>query len=409
MALVWQLAWRLRSSKRQNGFISFISASSTLGIGLGCFVLIVLLSVMNGFERELKQRILSAVPHGEVWAVGAKGLQDWPVLLEQLAKDPRIAHVEPYSKATGMLQKGSTMKAITVTAVDPEYAASSRLASLIPAQQWAAFSAQQNGILLGKGARQKLAVSIGDTVQLLLPSLSDDLTFAAPKAVWLTVVGEISIGGELDNHLALIQLQKSAAILGVETGAQGLRMQFHDPFVAPSAMYNIGYSVKQHVYMSDWTRTQGHLYQDIQLVRSVVYLALTLLIAVACFNIVSTLVMAVSEKRAEVAMLMTLGARGSLITQVFMLQGLINGFVGTLIGAGAGVLVAQNLSDIARGIESVLGITLLSGDIYFIDFLPSELAPTDVVATVLIALSLSVIATVYPARTASKIDPARVL
>jgi lipoprotein-releasing system permease protein len=225
----------------------------------------------------------------------------------------------------------------------------------------------------------------------------------------LDVVGSISIGGEIDNHIGYMHLSLASKTLGTVNGAQGIRFRYDDPFLAAKITREIGYDFPQAVYMSDWTRTQGHLYQDIQLLRVVVYIVLSLVIAVACFNIVSTLVMAVNEKQAEIAMLKSMGAKDTLIIGTFMLQGLINGVIGTLIGVVFGVLFAMNLSTIAHGIESLAGIQFLSGDIYFIDFLPSALNWNEVYFTILIAISLSLLATLYPARKAAKINPASVL
>ncbi len=409
MGLVWQLAWRFRQGKRQNGFISFISASSTLGIGLGCFVLILLLSVMNGFEKELKNRLLSLIPHGEIWSVSPQGIRNWQAYMPQFAADPDIVDVEPYSKATGMLQKGKNMKAVELTAISPEYDGHTSLVQSIPADQWQAFQHHQQGVILGKGVMKALELEPGDKVQLLLPQMSNDMQLKAPKTVWLTVLGEVSIGGELDNHIGFMHLQEAAEAMDITYGAQGFKFTFKDPYMAPELIRKIGYDFEQQVYISSWTRTQGHLYQDIQLVRTVVYLALTLLIAVACFNIVSTLVMAVNEKQGEVAMLKTMGARNHMIISVFMLQGLINGLWGTLCGVALGIVVADNLTAIVTGVENLLGIRLLSGDIYFIDFLPSDLQFNDVYLTAGIALLLSLLATIYPAIKATKIKPAEVL
>ena len=339
MSLVWQLAWRFRSSKQENGFISFISASSTAGIALGSFVLILLLSVMNGFERELKDRLLAVIPHGEVWSVNNDGIHNWPGMIDIMNSDKRIAMVEPFSKATGMLQAGKSMKALELTALSPMHSDSGSLKARVTEETWRGFSQSPDALILGRGVMNKLNLSVGQKVQVLLPQLSEDLSLKPPKNLWLTIVGDVHVGGELDSHMGIFRLQKAAEVLNIASVAQGLRFSFVDPFIAPSAMRDIGYSFEQHVYMSDWTRTQGHLYQDIQLVRTVVYIALTLVIAVACFNIVSTLVMAVNEKQAEIAMLKTMGARDSLIVKVFVAQGLINGLVGTLIGSVAGVLL----------------------------------------------------------------------
>lgn len=409
MSLIFNLAWRFRANKRQNGFISFISASSTVGIGLGCFVLILLLSVMNGFERELKDRLLSIIPHGEFTAVDVAGLPDWHEELVKLAQDPRVSFIEPFVKATGMLQKGNLLKAVEMTGLSPDFAEQNQHVTQISDETWQTFRHNENSVLLGDGIMQHLDVKAGDKVQLLLPQLSDDLSLKAPKSIWLDVAGSVSFGGELSNHLGFMHMSVAAQSLGVENGAQGLRLRFNDPFAAPIIVPDLGYAMTPEVYMSDWTRTEGNLYQDIQLVRSVVLIALVLVIAVACFNIVSTLVMAVNEKQSEIAMLKSMGARDSLIIQTFMLQGLLNGLIGTVWGVVLGVLVAGNLATIARFIEQVFQVKFLSGDVYFIDFLPSELHWNEVALTALIAVFLSLLATIYPAFKAAKINPASVL
>ena len=246
-------------------------------------------------------------------------------------------------------------------------------------------------------------------MQALIPVTHADLRFSAPTTVTLIVAGVISVGGELDNHIGVMHLAKASSAAGLTGKAMGLRFRLYDPFSAYSTMRDIGYSYPQAVYMSDWTRTQGHLYKDIQLVRTVVYIALVLVIAVACFNIVSSLVMAVKEKQASIAILKTMGASDSLIRQTFMLQGALNGLVGMSVGAGLAVIIAPNLSAIVKSVETALGISLLSGDIYFIDFLPSQLHWADVGVTIVVALTLSVLATLYPAHKAAKISPAESL
>ena len=409
MSLVLTLARRFRANKRQNGFISFISASSTVGIGLGCFVLILLLSVMNGFERELKDRLLAIIPHGEFTAVDTDGLANWPEEIAKLSADSRIVFIEPFVKATGMLQKGNLLKAVEMSAVSPDFAEQNQQVTQVSNEQWQAFRRDENAILLGQGIMRYLDVEVGDSVQLLLPQLSADLSLRAPKSLWLTVLGSLDLEGELSNHIAVMHMSLAADSLGVKNGAQGIRLRFQDPFMAPSIVPELGFAMEPEVYMSDWTRTEGNLYQDIQLVRSVVYIALTLVIAVACFNIVSSLVMAVNEKQSEIAMLKSMGAKDSLIVQTFMLQGLLNGLIGTIWGVLLGVVMALNLASVARFAENLLNIKFLSGDVYFIDFLPSELHWNEVLLTAVIALLLSLLATLYPAFKAAKINPARVL
>ena len=409
MHLVWLLAWRFRSDKRQNGFISFISASSTFGIGLGCFVLILLLSVMNGFERELKDRLLSVIPHAEFKSVSASGIEYWPAEVEALQQHPEVVFVEPYVNATGMLQKGNKMKAVEMIALDPLYASQGVIPSLMTQPQWQQFQGDENAALLGIGLMQKLGLTVGDKVQILLPQLSEDFSLSAPKTLRLNVVASLDMGGELSNHIGFMHMSLAAQAQNIQHGAQGIRLRYRDAFVAKQLTREIGYNLKPEVYMSDWTIKNGNLYQDIQLVRAVVYIALSLVIAVACFNIVSTLVMAVNEKQSEIAMLKSMGAKNSLIISVFMLQGSLNGLIGTVFGVIFGVLMATNLAAVARFIEDLLGVQFLSGDVYFINFLPSELNWNEVYLTALIAIVLSILATLYPAIKAAKINPAKVL
>jgi lipoprotein-releasing system permease protein len=407
--LVWLLAWRFRSNKRQNGFISFISASSTFGIGLGCFVLILLLSVMNGFEKELKDRLLSVIPHAEFKSVYASGIENWPAEVEALQQHPEVIFVEPYVNATGMLQKGNKMKAVEMTGLDPLYASDGVIPSLVSSEQWQQFQSDENSTMLGIGLLQKLDLVVGDKIQILLPQLSEDFSLSAPKTLRLNIIASLDMGGELSNHIGYMHMSLAAHAQNIKYGAQGIRLRYRDAFSSRELTRDIGYKLTPEVYMSDWTINDGNLYQDIQLVRAVVYIALSLVIAVACFNIVSTLFMAVNEKQSEIAMLKSMGAKNSLIITVFMLQGTFNGLIGTIVGVIFGVLTATNLAAIARFIEYLLGVQFLSGDVYFINFLPSELNWNEVYFTALIAIVLSILATIYPAIKAARINPAKVL
>lgn len=404
----FELAQRFRRSKKQSGFTSFISASSTFGIGLGCAVLIIMLSVMNGFERELENSLLAYIPHGELFAVDSDGLNDWARIIPAFEEHPNVDFIQPYAKVTGLAQKGKLSKAVDITAIDPAYANKSKLIQRLEPAQWSHFQINRNSIILGKNIMDKLSLIPGDQVHILVPKAGNG-QIAAPESIWLTVVGSISLGGELDSFLGFMHLNTASQVLDISAGAQGIQLYFHDPFKAPDITRHLGYQLNQHAYMSDWTRTQGHLYQDIKLVRFVVYVALTLVIAVACFNIVSSLVMAVNERKPEIAMLKTMGAESSLIISTFIWQGIINGIIGISIGCLLGVLIAINLTEIAVSVEQMLNIKMLSGDVYFIDFLPSELQIQDIVSTVIIALILCCIATIYPALKAANVNPAQIL
>ncbi|AUC88773.1 lipoprotein-releasing system transmembrane subunit LolC [Alteromonas sp. MB-3u-76] len=400
----FELAKQFRKSRSQQRFISFISMSSTVGIALGCFVLILLLSVMNGFEKELTSRVLSVIPHGELYSVDNRGIDNLEAQRYRLEQDNRIARITPYTKLTGMLQFKGELKAVELTGIIPSEN-TSQYKERVTDKQWAAFTAEPKGVLVGQGIAEKLQLSVGDPIKVLVPVTTNDLSFKAPKTVSLIVSGFLSIGGELDNLVGLMHLDTASNAAELQSRAQGLQFTFYDAYSANTIMREIGYSYPQAVYMSDWTRTQGHLYNDIQLVRAVVYIALILVIGVACFNIVSSLVMAVREKQAAIAILKTMGATDALIRSIFIFQGAINGVVGITVGVALALLVTPNLSSIVLFVENALGIEVLSGDIYFIDFLPSELQWQDVLITTFVALSLCIMATLYPAQKAAKISP----
>jgi len=404
-SLAWTFANKFRQSKQQSGFISFVSASSTAGIGLGCFVLILLLSVMNGFEKELRNTLLSYIPHAEFIAASPDGVYLDEDTKAKAAADPRILNLYAYTKASGLLQNGTKMKSVELQGVDDSYL-QSKPAIKVPV---GAFTEIENGIYLGKGIVEKLALNIGDKVQLLLPSATRDLSFAAPKVVWLKVLGEISLGGEADDFVGIMKKQTLSIALGVKLGASHIEFQLADPFAGRQLIREYGNNFNQAVYMSDWTLTNGHLYQDIQLVRTVVYITLTLVICVACFNIVSSLVMSVKEKKSEIAMLKSMGAQDNFIRTIFVIKGMINGIYGASIGTFLGVLAALYLNQITDAIEALFGFTLLADGIYFINYLPSDLQIIDVITTYLVAVGLCIIATIYPASKAASIQPASAL
>ena len=308
-----------------------------------------------------------------------------------------------------MIQQGANLKAVELTGIQVTEQVPARWQREIAPSDWQRLIAQPQGVLLGSAIAKKLNLAVGDKVTVVIPSVTEDLTFAAPKNLYLTLAGTVSLGGELDNLIGIMHLQAASEASGIASGAQGLRFQLHDPFTAYSVIREIGYTFPQAVYMSDWTRTQGHLYDDIKLVRVVVYIALSLVIAVACFNIVSSLVMAVKEKQASIAILKTMGATDRQVRFAFMYQGMLNGVIGVFWGTLLAVITAPNLSAWIGALESLLGVKVLSGDIYFIDFLPSQLYWGDVLITVVVALTLSILATLYPAHKAAAIAPARAL
>lgn len=407
-SLVWQLARRYRSTRHTSGFIRFISASSTLGIALGVAILILALSVMNGFEQALKQRLLAVIPHVELEAVSNE-LQQWPQKLPALTAMPGVVAGAPYISANGMLRSGNQVKAVQLRGVELQleqqisdfanYLQSGSLDTLGPEQ-----------LVLGSGIAAALQVQVGDKVQLMLPRFSADGRLASYSNRLLQVSGIVGMGGQLDYSQAWIDLQALNGFLDMPTGAvHGLAFRIDDIFAAPYVARQLGQRTEDYVYIRNWFNSQGHVYQDIQMVRSILYLVLTLVIAVACFNIVATLVMAVREKESDIAILLTMGMRPARIIRIFMLLGSLNGLLGTVLGAIAGVLLAYFIEPVFASLTGLLGRSLLDPSIYFIDFIPSLLQWQDVLVTVGLALALSILSTLYPAFQASKVDPARVL
>ncbi|QYJ99184.1 lipoprotein-releasing ABC transporter permease subunit LolE [Shewanella alkalitolerans] len=410
--LAFWVGWRFYMARQSNRFISFISFASTAGIALGVAVLITVLSAMNGFEKELEQRLLGVVPHGELTGVN-EPLHDWPKIAEDAKKIPGIIASAPFVRIQGLIQKPGGFQGLTVIGITPELEAKvSNIRDFMPDTAWQALASKENNIVLGKGLADALGLSLGNTLSLYTPNLASQSTgrgLGSAKSHQFKVAGIFALGGELDLTTAYISLDYGAELLGLGDGVSGIRIKVDDVFAAPQLIRTLGYSQSQYMYLSDWTRTQGHLYQDIQLVRAVMYLVLALVIAVACFNIVSTLVMAVRDKQSEIAILLTMGMAKATIMGIFVVQGALNGLLGCLIGAGLGITLALNLSAIASGIEQLFGVQLLSADVYFIDFLPSQLNLLDVALVVSLALVMSLLATLYPAWKASRIHPAEAL
>jgi lipoprotein-releasing system permease protein len=404
-SFVFEIAKRLRQPNKQDSYISFVSASSTAGIGLGCAVLILLLSVMNGFEYELRNTLLSIVPHAEIFSINDRGLYPEKEFIDLLENDPKVDAVFLLNKASGLLQTGKKMKAVSVIGIDREYFMQKLIRMNNDEALFDQLSQVENGILLGKTIIQDQGISVGDQIQLLLPSSTQNLSFAAPKSAWLEVVGELSAGGELNNQLGVVNNQYLATLLGFSDKVTHIEIKLKDPFDAHELVRKYGFNFSQAAFMSDWTRTNGHLYQDIQLIRTVVYIVLALVIAVACFNIVSALVMSVKEKSKEIAILKTIGATNTDIGSIFILKGLYHGLKGALVGTVVGVLLALYLPEIITLIEVVLGTQVFSGDIYFTGSIPSKLDWLDVVITASLVIVISTIATLYPAKQAANVEP----
>lgn len=409
-SLSWQLAQRYRHTRSSSAFIRFIAASSTWGIGLGVAILILALSVMNGFEQALQQKLLNVIPHVELQAVD-KPIANWPAKLQHLSNQPGVVAAAPYIRTDGLLRAQGKVKAIAVRGIDLAYESGiSQLDQFVKSGALSEPTPLQ--VILGEGVAKELGVKVGEQVQLMLPELTEQGDLAGQKNVLLEVIAIVGIGGQLDYQQIWVQLDALGDWLKMPAGTvQGFAFKIQDIFQAGNIARELGAAIQptDYVYMLDWYRTQGHLYQDIQMVRSILYLVLALVISVACFNIVATLVMAVREKEADIAILLTMGTKPAVLVRAFIWLGWLNGVKGTLWGAFAGLLLAWQIENLFSLVSTLLGRSLLDPTIYFIDTLPSQIQWPDVLLTVSVALVLSLLATIYPARRAARVEPAQVL
>ncbi|PHM33445.1 lipoprotein-releasing ABC transporter permease subunit LolE [Xenorhabdus innexi] len=402
-------AIRFSQGRRRAGMVSLVSVISTLGIMLGVAVLIIGLSAMNGFERELKNRILSVVPHGQIYTV-EQPFQHWESALKEIRQTPGIAGASPYIEFTGLMERGDKLHAVQVRGVDPVTEADvSTLSKFVRGDAWQTFQAGENQVILGQGVANSLNVKKGDWLTVMIPNSDPSLKLLQPKRIRLQVTGIFQLSGLLDHRLALVPLSDAQQYLDYGNAITGVAIKADNVFAAEKRVIAAGNATGRYVYISTWLKDYGYMYNDIQMIRGIMYLAMILVIGVACFNIVSTLIMAVKDKSSDIAILRTLGAKDGHIRSIFLWYGLLTGMVGSIIGAIVGIFMALNLTAIIKWIERLSGHQFLSGDIYFIDFLPSELHIMDIFYVLLTALLLSLLASWYPARRASKLDPARIL
>ncbi|MGF1790910.1 lipoprotein-releasing ABC transporter permease subunit LolE [Photobacterium profundum] len=400
---------RFSRAKQRNRMVSFISISSILGIAVGVAVIIIGLSAMNGFERELQNRVLAVIPHGELEAVKAP-LTEWQPILETVKKHPRVTGAAPYVSFTALLEKGSNLKAVAVRGVNPEEEIQvSALPQYVKDNAWQNFSAGNKQVILGQGVAQKLQIGVGDWITAMIPNADSEKKLRAPHRIRLQVSGLLALGGQIDHNFAIIPLADAQQYLSMGEGVSGISLNVDNVLDAQSIVREVGFTLPVYVYLKSWTQKYGYLYRDIQMVRTIMYLVMVLVIGVACFNIISTLMMAVKDRAPDIAILRTMGATDGLVKSIFIWHGLLSGVVGSLVGSILGSLVAVNLTSLVKGLEMLIGHQFLSGDIYFVDFLPTELEINDVAVVAITAILLSLLATWYPARRASALQPALVL
>jgi len=401
---------RYTRAKRRNHFISFISLISVVGIALGMTVLITVLSVMNGFQREIRTRILGVASHLQLSSADGK-LADWQRVAGEAVKHPQVVAAAPFVTAQGLLTNGNAVRGAIVRGVLPQmedkvadigrHMRSGQLESLRPGEF---------GIVLGRDLARNLGVATGERVVMIAPQGQVTPAGIIPRLRQFTVVGVFSVDHyEFDSTLALMHLEDAQKLFRFDGAVSGVRLKLKDLFQSGAVMRELSASLGPDIYGSDWTMQHANLLRAVQIEKRMMFFVVFLIIAVAAFNIVSSLVMVVTDKQADIAILRTLGASPGSITRIFMIQGTLIGVFGTLLGLAGGISLALNVETVVPFIEAVFGFMFFSKDVYLISDVPSELQMPDVVLTGVFSFAVSFLATIYPSWRAAKINPAEAL
>jgi lipoprotein-releasing system permease protein len=408
-----QVGWRYtRSGKagRRNGFISFISGVSMLGIALGVAALIIVLSVMNGFQKEVRDRMLSVIAHVEVMAPFGAALPDWQATATKARQNPQVIGAAPFVATQALIARGDDMRGAVVRGILPnEEAKVTDLAAQLRDTTLAQLVPGGWGVVLGDELARALGVQVGDKVTLVAPGGQVTPAGVVPRLKQLTVVGTFFAGHyEYDSGLALMHMEDAARLFRTE-GPNGVQLRLKDLHQARQVAAELEQAFGGETRVRDWTRTNKQWFDAVQIEKRLMFIILTLIVAVAAFNLVSTLVMTVTDKRADIAILRTLGASPRSIMGIFMVQGAASGVIGTFSGVGLGLLVAYNIDIIVPAIERLLQTSFLPGSIYLITRMPSEPQSGDIVPIAIISLVLAFLATLYPSWRASRVQPAEAL
>lgn len=402
---------RYTRAKRRNHFISFISAISMGGIALAVMLLITVLSVMNGFETELRERILGMASHVTV-SGGDGALDDWRGVRDEImARSPAVEAVAPYIRGEGMLRSGRDLSGTLLRGVLPEYETEvSDVARNMVAGSFADLAPGAYRIVIGVELARLLGVRVGDTVDLMIPQANTTPAGILPRFRRFEVAGIFEVGMyEYDRGLVFLHLRDAATLYRLGEAVTGLRVQLTDLFDAPAVTRQLEVTLRPGLRVSNWTREHANFFRAIATEKTVMFIILSLIIAVAAFNIVSMLVMVVTDKQGDIAILRTLGMTPRSVMSIFMVQGSLIGVIGTLAGVGLGVLLSINIENIVPLLERLLSTDLLSADVYYISQLKAELHGEDVGRIAALALFLSFLSTLYPAWRAARVQPAEAL
>ena len=408
-----QIGWRYTRSGRsgrRNGFISFISGVSMLGIALGVAALIIVLSVMNGFQKEVRDRMLSVVAHVEIYAADGAALPDWRATADAARRNPQVLGAAPFVAAQALIARGDTMRGAIVRGISADDEATvTALGARLHASLFSKLTPGSWNIALGAELARALGVQPGDKITIVAPGGQITPAGVVPRLKQFTLVGTFSTGHyEYDSGLALIDVGDAARLFRV-AGPTGVQLRLKDLNQAREVGAELQRALGPDVAVTDWTRTNSNWFAAVQLEKRLMFIILTLIVAVAAFNLVSTLVMTVTDKRADIAILRTLGASPRSVMAIFMVQGAASGVIGTLSGVALGLAVAFNIDVIVPAIERLLHTSFLPGSVYLISTMPSDPQRGDIAPIVAISLALAFDATLYPSWRASRVQPAEAL
>jgi len=401
---------RYSRAKRRNHFVSVISLTSIVGMALGITVLISVMSVMNGFQKEIRERILGVVSHVQISGIGSR-LADWRKVAEEAKKHPQVVAAAPYISEQALLSFEQAVKGTVVRGILPEYENQVvDLGTHMKSGQLSSLRPGEFGIVLGVDLARALGVMVGDKLLLIAPQGQVTPAGILPRLKQFSVTGIFEVGHyEYDAGLALIHLEDAQKLYRMDHQVSGVRLRLKDLYQAPQVAHELADMLSVDAYISDWTRINANFYRAVQIEKRMMFFVVILIVAVAAFNIVSTLVMAVTDKQSEIAILRTLGAPPGSIMKIFIVQGTLIGVIGTLLGLAGGIALALNIDIVVPFIEHLIGVKFLAKDVYYISELPSEVQFMDVAVIAVVSFALCLLATLYPSWRAARVDPAEAL
>lgn len=403
------IGYRYAYVKRKNHFISFISLTSMLGIAIGVTVLITVISVMNGFSKEIRAKMLKVTPH--ITLRGTQGLlSNWNPVLQEVMAEPGVIGAAPYILSQGLLVQNGVVQPTVVRGIDP-----STIDEVYPIKEnivsgkFDAMEPGSFGVVIGKELARSLGLEVGDKITLLIPEASVTIAGVNPKYKRLKLVAIFDTGTHYDDRTAFVHIKDASKLFKTKEGITGIQIKVRDELLAPQIVHDLDKKFDYKFWITDWTNEYSSFFEALNMEKIVMWCILCLIIAVAAFNLVSSLVMMVTDKRGDIAILRTMGATPRSVMGIFVAQGAIIGVIGTLLGLGAGLLLASNITVIAEYIQQLFNINFVAEDVYLISFVPSLINKTDVIIICSFALVMSLLATIYPAWRAANIAPAEAL